>query len=169
MPKILVLDIETAPMKMWGWGMWNQNPGLNQIIEHTTILSYSAKFIGEDKVYYNDVRNEKDFRNDKDIVKELVELINLSDFTLTQNGVKFDLPKIRYRALVHGLPAVKQTHEIDTLKIAKKFLGFDSNKLEHLTHTLCTKHKKLSHKKFAGFDLWDQCMKGNIIYTKRWN
>ena len=24
MPKILVLDIETAPMKMWGWRMWNQ-------------------------------------------------------------------------------------------------------------------------------------------------
>lgn len=162
MPKILVLDIETAPLEIYAWNLWGSFTALNQVIEHTTILSYSAKFIGDDKVYYNDVRNEKNVRNDKKIVSELVELINQADFTLSQNGVRFDLPKIRYRAIVHGLPAIKVTHEIDTLKIAKKFLGFDSNKLEHLTHLLCKKHKKLTHKKFSGFDLWKECLDGNI-------
>ena len=31
LPKVLLFDIETAPNKMMGWGLWNQNFGLNQI------------------------------------------------------------------------------------------------------------------------------------------
>ena len=44
--KILILDIETLPMEVYAWSMWNQNFGLEQVIKHTTILSWSAKWMG---------------------------------------------------------------------------------------------------------------------------
>ena len=162
-PKILVLDIETSNIIAKVWGLWNQNVGLNQVVKHSSIFSYSAKFIGDDKIFYDDTFFQKDRRDDKRIVTQLVELINQSDFILAHNGVKFDMTRIRARATVHGLPAVKEVHEIDTLKIAKKKLGFDSNKLEHLTHMLCTKHKKLVDKKFHGQALWNEFEAGNEL------
>jgi hypothetical protein len=44
--------------------------------------------------------------------------------------------------------------------VAAKTFGFTSNKLEFLSSVLCTK-KKLAHRKFAGFELWKQCLAGN--------
>ena len=32
-PRILLLDIETAPNKVYVWGMWNQNIAANQVVE----------------------------------------------------------------------------------------------------------------------------------------
>jgi hypothetical protein len=37
-----------------------------------------------------------------------------------------------------------------------------SNKLEYMSNKLCTKYKKLKVKKFPGFDLWAECLKGNM-------
>jgi hypothetical protein len=51
--------------------------------------------------------------------------------------------------------------QIDTLLIAKKHFGFTSNKLEYMSKNLCSKHKKMSHSNFPGFELWIECMKGN--------
>ena len=51
---------------------------------------------------------------------------------------------------------------IDTLKIARKHFAFTSNKLEYMTSKLCKKYKKLKHKKFPGFELWKECIAGNI-------
>lgn len=161
LPKILVLDIETSNIIAKVWSLWNNNVSLNQVIEHSSIFSYAAKFIGENKIYYMDTFNQKNKRNDKKLIESLVSLINQTDFILSHNGVKFDLPRIRARAAINKIKPPKLTQDIDTLKIAKKFLGFDSNKLEHLTHMLCTKHKKLTKKKFSGQELWNEFENGN--------
>lgn len=163
-PKVLILDIETLPMEAYVWGMWNQNPSLDMIKQHTTILSWSAKWMGapENTVMYQDVRNEKNVRNDKEILETLRSLLEEADCVITQNGVKFDLPKINYRLAVHKFKPYTKPKDIDTLKIAKSVFGFDSNKLEHMTEMFCTKYKKSKHKKFPGFALWKGCLEGNI-------
>lgn len=162
--KVLILDIETAPMEVYAWSMWNQNFGLDQVKQHTTILSWSAKWMGapEDKVMYMDVRKEKNFRNDKSILAPLHSLLEEAEVLITQNGVSFDIPKINYRLAKHKFKPYAKPKDVDTLKIAKKVFGFDSNKLEHLTDLFCTKYKKSKHKKFPGFALWRACMEGNI-------
>jgi hypothetical protein len=53
-PRVLTLDIETAPLESYTWGIWDQNIGLNQIKSEWTILSFSAKWLGEKKVIYGD-------------------------------------------------------------------------------------------------------------------
>lgn len=165
-PKILVLDIETFPMEVYTFSPYPSFIANNQVIKNTTLASYAAKFIGDDKIFYNDVRGQKDIRDDSKLVEELKELINQTDFVLYFNGNKFDGPKINYRTLVNRIIKAKTVQEIDPLRIAKKHLGFDSKKLEHLTDMLCTKYKKLKHKNFPGFDLWKECLKDN---HKAWN
>lgn len=165
-PKILLLDIETSPLITYTWGLFDQNIGLNQVKEHTYILSWSAKFLGQDKVYYMDNRNAKHFSNDKKIVQGLVDLINKSDYIVGHNLKRFDIKKINYRCIVNNIKRPKPVEQIDTLIIAKRNFAFDSNKLEHLAKILKAKNKKMTKREFAGFDLWLECMSGN---KKAWN
>lgn len=161
LPKILCLDIETFPMEGFFFNQYPKYIPNSQITQNTTLASYAAKFVGEDVVYYNDVRKQKNIRDDSKLVKELKDLINKSDFVLYFNGNRFDGPKISYRTLVNRMIRAKSTQEIDPLRIARKHLGFDSNKLEHLTDMLNVKYKKLKHSKFPGIELWKQCMADN--------
>lgn len=160
-PKVLLLDIETSPIISYTWGLFDQNVALNQIVKDWHVLSFAAKWLGEKKVFYQDQRSVKNIENDKELLKEVWKLMDEADVLLTQNGVKFDIKKLNARFVINGLQPPSSFKNIDTLKIAKKYFGFTSNKLEYMTDKLCIEHKKSKHKKFSGFDLWAECLKGN--------
>jgi len=160
-PKVLIVDIETSPIISYTWGLFDQTVGLNQVLQDWNILSYAAKFLGEKKVYYNDQSKAKDVYNDKKLLEELWKLLDEADVVIGQNSVAFDIKRIKARMLIHGMKPPSSFKQLDTMLIAKKHFNFTSNKLEYLSKTLCTKHKKLNHNKFAGFDLWKECLKGN--------
>jgi DNA polymerase elongation subunit (family B) len=159
-PKVLTLDIETAPLLVSAWQLFDQNIPLNMIERDWHLMSWAAKFLDEDKIYYMDQRNAKDIENDKKILEGIWKLIDEADVIVTQNGKRFDIKKLNARFLIHGMQPPSSFKHIDTCQIAKNKFGFTSNKLEYLSGKLCTK-KKSSHKKFSGFDLWKECMKGN--------
>lgn len=164
LPKVLVLDLETRPIQAYVWGTFDQNIPLNMIIEDGSILSWSAKWLGDpdSKIMYGDMRGkEKNLSNDKAMLLPLWKLLNECDIALGQNSDSFDLKKLNARFIEHELDAPSQFKTIDTLKIARRYFGFLSNKLEHLSKKLNKKHTKSSHKKFSGFELWAECMKGN--------
>jgi len=79
---------------------------------------------------------------------------------LTQNGKQFDLKKLNARFVFHGFKPPRPYKHIDTLTIAKSKFGFTSNKLAYMADFL-TGSKKSEHKKFPGFELWIECLKGN--------
>lgn len=159
--KILLVDIETAPLEVYAWGLWDQNIGLNQIIKDISVLSWSAKWYGEKEVMYQDVRGQKNLRDDKKILKQLWELLDEADIVLGQNSDRFDIPLLNARFLEHNYPPPSVFRKLDTLKIAKRNFKFTSNKLEYTTGKYCLT-KKLSHKKFPGFELWKECLAGNL-------
>ena len=161
LPTILVLDIETSPIISYTWGLFDQDVGLNQIVEDWHLLSYSAKILGSKKVYYADQSKARKLSDDKNLLKGLWKLLNEADVVIGQNSVAFDIKKIKARMIIHGMKPPSGFKQIDTLRIAKKHFGFTSNKLEYLSTKLCPKHKKSTHKRFSGFDLWKQCMAGN--------
>lgn len=162
-PKILVLDIETAPVLGYVWQLWENNLGLNQIKHDWFLLSFAAKWLGDPpgKVIYMDQSKAKDVENDRKLLDKLWELLDSCDIVLTQNGKKFDIKKIQARFLLNGMKPTSSFRQLDTLVIAKKHFALTSNKLEYMTSKLCTKYKKLSHKLYPGFELWSQCLKGN--------
>jgi hypothetical protein len=159
--KVLVLDIETSPIVAYVWGLFKQNISLNQIVDDWSILSFSAKWVGSDTVIYMDTRKERNVRNDKKVVMALWKLLNEADVVLSQNGIRFDVPKINSRFLHYNLPPTTSFQHIDTYRINKRNFGHTSNKLEYLTKKFCKKYKKSGHKKFPGMELWNGCLAGN--------
>lgn len=159
--KILLIDIETAPIEAFVWQLFDQNVGLEEIIKDWSVLSFCAKWMGKDEVIYQDTSLEKDPRNDKNIIKTVHSLLDEADIVITQNGVRFDLPKLNARFLAHGLTPPSSYRNIDTLKIAKKNFAFTSNKLEYMTKTFNVTFKKLNHKLYPGFSLWKACLAGD--------
>jgi hypothetical protein len=170
-PKILIIDIETAPIEAYTWGTFDQNISLDMIKNDWTVLSWSAKWFQDpktkkvygphNKIMYMDTRNEKDVRNDKVILGGIWHLLNEADICVTQNGISFDIKKLNARFVLSGFGPTKPIQQIDTLRIAKKHFAFTSNKLAWMTNKMCKKFTKSSHKNFPGFMLWDECLKGN--------
>lgn len=166
LPKILILDIETAPILAYVWGLWDQNVGLNQIKSDWHVMSWSAKWLGSKECFYEDQRNAKTFEDDKKILQKLWKLMDEADIICGQNSVRFDTKKINARFLHHGMQPPLPYRQIDTQRLAKKHFGFTSNKLAYMSEKFCFKYKKLDHGKFSGFELWKECMAGNM---KAWD
>lgn len=162
-PKILVYDIETAPILGYVWKLWDNNLGLNQIKSDWHILSWAAKWFGEsaNKVMYQDQSKAKSIEDDSNILKGIWKLLDQADIVITQNGKEFDEKKLNARFIVNGMKPPSGYKHVDTRQIAKRKFGFTSNSLEYMSNKLCTKYKKLKHNKFSGFELWTECLKGN--------
>lgn len=160
-PKILVFDIETAPCMSYHWGLWQQNIGLSMTVKDWYVLSWAAKWVGDDHVMYEDKRDDPMSEDDSTLIEGIWKLLDEADIIVTQNGKKFDVKKLHARFLMAGMQPPSSYKHIDTLVIAKRHFAFTSNKLEYMTDKLCKKFKKLNHGKFAGFLLWQQCLAGN--------
>lgn len=165
-PKVLIFDIETAPIIAHVWGLWENNVGLNQIVADWHVLSWSAKWLDapESEVMYMDQRGVKNIEDDLKILKQIWNLLNTADIVITQNGVKFDQKKLNARFILSDMKKPSTYRHIDTAQIAKRHFAFTSNKLAYMTDKLCTKYKKLTnHGAFPGHELWTQCLKGNPL------
>lgn len=163
MAKILILDIETAPITAFVWGLYDQNIGLNQIKTDWSILAWSAKWYGDpvSKVMYMDNSQSKDIQNDRRLVEQLAALLNQADGIITQNGEAFDIKKLNARAVINGLPPINPCKGTDILKEGRKVFKFTSHKLAYISDVLNTKYKKLEHKEYPGFELWSAILKGD--------
>jgi hypothetical protein len=167
-PKVLIFDIETAPLLAHVWGLWDNNVGLNQIVSDWHVLSWSAKWLGDspNKVMYDDQRGSKNIQDDSRLLQGIWDLLDEADIVITQNGKSFDVKKLNARFIISGFPPPSSFKHIDTKLIAKKFFGFPSNKLEYMTDKICKKYKKIKHTKFPGHEMWTECLKGNIAAWK---
>tara|TARA_R100001594_G_scaffold53735_1_gene87272 strand:+ start:11121 stop:12080 length:960 start_codon:yes stop_codon:yes gene_type:complete len=168
--RILVFDIETAPILGAVWQLFKANIGLNQIVRDWYVMSWAAKWVGENEVMYEDIREQFDgsaesllsIADDSEILESIWKLLDEADIVITQNGKRFDVKKLNARFLDAGMQPPSSYKHIDTLEIAKKHFAFTSNKLEYMTDRFCKKYKKLDHGKYYGYNLWKQCQLGNI-------
>lgn len=161
-PKVLTLDIETLPLESYTWGTWRQDVGLNQIKEEWSIASYAAKWLGKRNVIYASTggRGAAKVRDDKALLAQLHALLDETDVVVAQNGIKFDLRKINARMLMHGMAPYSPVRVVDTCRVARRYFGLTSNKLEWMS-THLTDTPKHQHKRFPGFELWRECLKDN--------
>ena len=160
-PKVLFLDIETAPILASVWGIFDQNIPLNMVESDWHLLSFSAKWRDDKQMIYLDQRKEKNVEDDSKLLKALWVLLDQADIVVGHNVRSFDVKKINARFIANDMQPPSSFKMIDTLSIARKQFGFTSNKLEYLSEKLNTKYKKLKHDKFPGFELWKQCLAGN--------
>lgn len=154
--RILILDIETAPNIAYVWGAWKQNIYQKQWLEKSHIMSFAAKWLGSDDIFYVENRTS----NDAEIVYNLYELLDLADIVVAHNGQKFDLPVIIGRGVVHGYKPPSPYFVVDTLLTARRELRLVSNSLANLCEELGLTTKD-DHKNFPGFELWLECLRNN--------
>ena len=156
--KILIIDIETAPTLAYVWRFFKENINPKQVLENSSILSYSAKWLDSEDIIYNDCREDLD---DTCLILEMAALFDEADVVVAHNGKAFDVPRVKAACLVAGVPVPSPFKVVDTCITARKQFRFESNSLEYLANVLDLKHKKLPHAKFPGFSLWSECLKGN--------
>lgn len=159
--KILFLDIETSAMLARVWGLYNQNIGLNQLVEDWSLLSFAAKFAYDEKIHYLDQRFSPDHTDDRQLVEAIHYLIEQCDFIVAHNA-DFDWGKLNAKFIKYNLKPV-HPRQICTLKMARRLMkkGITSKKLEFLAKWLGVTEKE-KHSKFHGMELWNQCLKGNM-------
>lgn len=159
--KVLILDIETAPITANVWRIWKENVGLSQIKGDWFMLSFAAKWLGVEQIIYFDQSRRADVEDDAPLLAELHSLLDEADIVVAHNGRKFDLKKINARFMAHGFKPPSPYKIVDTLEIAKAKFAFTSNKLAYLTEKFNHDYKKLEHGQFPGFELWKEVLAGN--------
>lgn len=158
--KILLFDIETAPMKAFVWGLWDQTIHYKngQLEADWFILSWSAKWLFDDTIISNRLTGKEVLaEDDSRIVKELWGLLNEASIVIHHNGDKFDIKKSNTRFLKHGLPPTTSYASIDTLKQVRKNFAITSNRLDYVGRFLGIGAKVDT----GGFELWKKCMDGD--------
>ena len=160
--KILLMDLETAPSIVYTWGRWDQNIGGSQVITESYLLTWAARWLDNDKEVFSDMlpnhkkAYKKDPTNDKEIVKSLSDLMNQADIVVAHNGDGFDMKWLRKQLAKHQLPNISTQRTIDTLKVAKRYFNFPSNRLDELAVYLNVDERKLK----TDFSLWADCVAG---------
>lgn len=56
--RILIFDIETAPSLAYVWGMFKVFVQPSQLVQSGRILSYAAKWLGEDEMYFDSIKDD---------------------------------------------------------------------------------------------------------------
>jgi hypothetical protein len=167
-PKVLILDIETLPIVGYSWGVWNQNIYPNQIIKDWCILSFSAKWLGDDRII-SDVLTSKEAvsRIDKRLCNGLWKLLNDADVVVAHNGNRFDIKKINARFWKNDLHKTSSYKVIDTLISARQAFGLTYNKLDFIAKFIGADEKLATE-----FELWSACDNGDknsLLEMKTYN
>lgn len=152
--KILHIDIETAPMIAYAWGLFKQNISIKQIVKPGYTLCFAAKWEG-------DSNKEIIFRSEKEhghqaMIEKAYELVNDADVVVHYNGKRFDMPILNQEFMLLGLTPPSPVRHVDLLETVKSQFRLPSNKLDYVAQILGV-GAKTEHK---GMSLWRDCMNG---------
>lgn len=163
--RILLYDVETAPNLGWIWGKYEQD--VIEYVKQTKMLCFSWKWLDEKTTHVVALPDfEKTYKKDPDddfmVMSKLWLLFNEADVVIAHNGDRFDQKVSNARFMEHGFEPPSPYRTIDTLKTARRYFKFNSNKLDDLGSFLKVGHKLQT----GGFSLWRGCIQGDM---KSWN
>lgn len=151
--KILALDIETRPNLAYVWKLWDENVSNDQLVESHEVLSFAAKWIGEEDTIFSSVHEGSKLK----MLKKIHTLITEADAVLHWNGQRFDMPHLNREFLLAGMKPPSPVSQIDLMLVVKKHFRFPSNSLAHVSQALGLQGKVDT----GGFKLWKGCMEGD--------
>lgn len=129
---VLFWDIEMNPAVYYGWNM-RYEPFYQ--VEKTSISCIAYKWQHEDEVriiHLSKTQFNKNPRGEMPLIKKMSKIINEADIMIAHNGDGFDWKKFNARVLKYNLPPLKKPKLIDTLKMVRSQMAFDSHKLGEL-------------------------------------
>lgn len=164
LPKILLLDIETAPLSAFLWRLKTDyvSPAMLQN-SNWWMLSWSAKWLFDSEMI-NDVVTPKEAIEEDDfrVAATLWDLVNEADIVISHNGKNFDHKMLNMRWMMHGIDPPTPFKIIDTYQVARSNFLFPSYKLDFIARELRV-GKKVGH---SGISMWKQCLIGDAEALK---
>lgn len=162
-PRLLFLDIETAPNLAYVWAKYEQNVIAYE--QETFMLAVSWKWYGRraNALTLYDLPGG-DPTDDSALVQVALDLLDEADIVVGHNLDRFDIRKINAYALVNGLTPPSPYRTIDTLKVARRHFMFNDNKLGALCKRLDLPVQKGDP---GGFGTWLGCLRDDPKAWKR--
>lgn len=157
-PKILLWDIENTGMLVENvFDLYEPKLNYSQVIRDFYLLSWSAKWLYDDKIYSDVLTSEEALvGNDKRILESLWKMLDEADIIIAHNGDSHDVPKTSTRFLYYDFHPPAYDRTLDTYRIAKNVFSFPSNSLDNINKFLGLEQKI---KNESG--LWSKCMAGD--------
>lgn len=153
MPRILTIDIETSPNLAYVWGLYNQNVSLSQLQDSTRVISFAAKWYGENKVlFFSEHHNSR-----SEMIKAAWDLLNEADIVISYNGISFDVKHLQREFLTAGLTPPSPFKNVDLLRTVRSEFKFPSNKLDYVSQAIGI-GEKIKHE---GQELWNLVLAGD--------
>ena len=151
-PKILFLDIESAPHLADVWSLFNVNVGLPQLRHPGYMLSVCGKFKGQKPRFWSVYHNDHD-----EMLDGIHKMMSESDVVVHYNGLAYDIPHLNREFLLGGFPPPAPSRQVDLYRVVKARFKFASNKLAFVSQALGLEGK-ISHE---GHSLWTKCLNGD--------
>lgn len=155
--KVLIFDIETLPIIAYTWKIYKTVLSDQMIIKDWCVLSWSAKWLGEDKVIGEVLTSEEAIdRNDSRILFGVHKLLDEADIIVAHNGKNFDDKKLKARFYLNKMAAPSPYKIVDTLQHSRANFGFTCHKLDYISKLTLRKAKLETN-----FELWRKCDNGD--------
>lgn len=152
LPKVLVIDIETAPNLVWTWGLFQQNIGINQIERPGRVLCFAARWHGSDETMFYSERKGRD-----QMVNAAHRLMLEADAIVGWNSQRFDTRWLNKEFKQSALRRPAGHRQVDLMRSVKKYQYQPSYKLDYNARFLGIGGKVAT----GGFELWRGCMGGD--------
>jgi uncharacterized protein YprB with RNaseH-like and TPR domain len=156
--RILFLDLETTPNLAYVWGLWDQNVSISQMVSHTEVICFGARWMGTKQVIFKSVHHD----GKTAMLNEMHRVLDEADIVIGWNSTSFDVKHMYREFLENGMRPPSPHRELDLMRVVKSQFRMPSNKLDYVAQLLGV-GKKTQH---TGFQLWIDCMAGN---DKAWN
>jgi len=148
--KILLLDIETSLHKVFTFNLIKAYIPPKQIIEPTKVLCWAAKWLGQKRTHFRDIRDE-------DFLSLIYSMIDTADAIIHYNGKAFDMKHLNREFLLAKLDPPSPYKNLDLLSVMRQNFKMASNKLEWVSIQLGYEGKIQNR----GVQLWIDCQEHN--------
>lgn len=151
--KLLLLDIETAPLIVYCWGLFDQNISHEHIVQDGRTLCYAAKWYESQEVIFDAEWKSGHAK----MIDGAHKLLSEADAVIHYNGQSFDIPTLNAEFLFHGLKPPAPYKQIDLYRVVRSELRVPSKKLDYIAKRLGRSGKVQTR----GMEMWKGCLNGD--------
>lgn len=157
--RLLVLDIESAPLTTLTWSLFDIKRIPDDMIQEPGYtLCISWRWIGrKGGTKFLIFRRKSSDPTNLRALKQIHRLMSVADGIVTFNGDNYDLPILNREFLEAGLKPPAPPQSVDLYKVARRKFRFASNKMSYIASRLRVAKKVPS----PGIGCWIGCMAGD--------
>ena len=135
--KVLLFDIECSIPKVYTYGLHDQNISIANIIEHPRMIAFTAKWLGQKKVFaFSEFHQSR-----REMLEAIHTLMDEADVVVGWNSRGFDVKWVNSEFLVEKMTPPSPFKQIDLMQETKRNARFLSNKLDYISERLLGDNK----------------------------